>query len=245
VRERLGKGSTVADGVRAVFEAYASAHGKPRWGDKTPMYMQHLGLLERLFPDARYLHLIRDGRDACLSFLAVPRGIMTESLAHPRDARTFACQWRTEVRAARALGRRAGDRYHEVRYEELVAEPEAELRAICAFAELPWDPGMLDYTSTVDVSAKPHQTSLTRAPTAGLRDWRSQMPRDDVDAFERVAGDLLAELGYELATRRPGPPSVAARVSLASYRTRVGAWNATAAALRRSPLWKRRHPPLA
>jgi hypothetical protein len=242
VRERLPADATIADGVRAVFEAHAAAHGKARWGDKTPMYMQHLGLLERLFPDARYVHLIRDGRDACLSFLAVLRGIMTESWAHPRDAQSFACQWRTEVQAARRLGRRAGARYLEVGYEQLVAEPEAELRAICAFAELPWDPGMLGYAATVDVSAKPHQTSLARAPTAGLRDWRSQMAPGDVAAFEGVAGDLLAELGYQLLTRKPGPPTTAGRIALASYRTRVAAWNATATALRRSPLWRRRHP---
>ena len=68
------------------------------------------------------MHLIRDGRDAALSHLAVPKGIMTEGWGHPRDARGFACLWRAEVRAARALGRRVGDgRYLELRYEDLVA----------------------------------------------------------------------------------------------------------------------------
>ena len=245
VRVRLRPGATVADGVRAVYETYAAKAGKPRWGDKTPMYMQHLGLLERLFPDALFLHLVRDGRDACLSFLAVPPGIMTEGWGHPRDAAGFACQWRIEVDAARALGRRISSRrYLELRYEELVAEPEPALRAICAFAGLPYDAGMLDYAGRVDVSGKPHQTSLTRAPTPGLRDWRSGMPPGDVAAFERIAGDVLAGLGYELATRAATPPDTRARVALASYRARVSAWNGAAAALRRSPLWRRRHPRL-
>ena len=99
---------TTGEAIAAVYEAYAAERGKPRWGDKTPLYMQHLPLLEQLFPGARFVHLIRDGRDAALSFLSVPEGIMTEGWGYPRDAAGFASQWATEVRAARALGDRVG-----------------------------------------------------------------------------------------------------------------------------------------
>ena len=78
--ERLREGMTTGQAIAAVFEAYAAERGKRRWGDKTPLYMQHLPLLERLFPSARFVHLIRDGRDAALSYLAVPEGIMTARL---------------------------------------------------------------------------------------------------------------------------------------------------------------------
>ena len=102
---------------------------------------------------------------------------------------------------------------------------------------------MLDYASNVDVSAKPHQQSLTKAPTPGLRDWRTQMSPEDIATFEALAGDLLADLGYELVTpqgRRP--PSLGARLELAGYRTKVAAWRVASLLLRRSPLWRRRHP---
>ena len=49
------------------------------------MYMSRLGLLERLFPTAVFVHLVRDGRDAARSFLEMPPGLVTESWAHPRD----------------------------------------------------------------------------------------------------------------------------------------------------------------
>jgi Sulfotransferase family len=246
VRARLGPGATLGDGVRAVYEAYADGLGKPRFGDKTPMYMQHLRLLERLFPDAIHVHLVRDGRDAATSFLSMPEGIATATWAHPRSAAGFACQWRTEVEAARALGGRVGPgRYLEVRYERLVAEPEAVLRQICAFAGLEYAGDMLGYAGTVDLSAKPHQTRLAQPPTAGVRDWRREMDAAGVAAFEAVAGDVLAACGYELAERgRAAGPRRRARAALAEYRARAAAWRAAGRAVARSPLWRHRHPRL-
>jgi hypothetical protein len=241
VRARLSDSTSIGEAIGTVYAVYAAERGKQRWGDKTPMYMQNLRLLERLFPDALFVHLIRDGRDAALSFLAMPKGIVTETWMHPRNAADFACQWRTELKAARRLGDRVGSgRYLEVRYEDLVRDVKASLRTICELAGLPYEPGMADYVGKIDVSAKPHQQSLTRPPTPGLRDWRSEMPPRDVAAFESVAGDLLRELGYETH----GRPDAGGRLRYVSYRARATAWRAASFGLRRSPLWRRRHPAL-
>jgi sulfotransferase family protein len=239
VQARLRPGMTTGEAVAAVFSAYAAERGKARWGDKTPLYMQHLDVLERLFPDARYVHLIRDGRDAALSFLSVPAGLMTEGWGHPRDAAGFACQWATEVGAARDLGVRVGrGRYRELRYEALVADPEGELRAVCAFAQLEFDPAMLDYVGQTDSARKAHQRRLDEPPRTGVREWRTEMNETDRRAFEEVAGALLAELGYAVETRG------VAGGKLATYRLKTGAWRGVGALVQRSPLWSRRHPPL-
>jgi hypothetical protein len=232
------------DAIAAIFEAYAASLGKPRWGDKTPMYMRHLGVVDGLFGDAQYVHLVRDGRDAALSFLDMPEGTFTRTWAHPTTAAQFACLWRKEVTAARALGRRVGrERYHELRYEDLVADPERAVRAICAFADIPYEPGMLDYAGSVDVSAKPHQQRLLRPPPSGVRNWPEDLSADEVAAFEAVAGALLGELGYERLTSRSGRLRPA--IARSAYDVRLGAWNAAASAIQRSPLWRRRHPPLS
>jgi Sulfotransferase family len=231
---------TTGAAVAAVFETVAAALGKERWGDKTPLYMQYLGLLERLFPDALFVHLVRDGRDAALSYLSVPAGLMTEPWGHPRDVRGFACLWQSEVSAARALGARVGaGRYLEVRYEQLVAAPADELRRICSFAGLEFENGMLAYRDSVDLTDKPHQRRLAQPPTPGVRDWRTQMAPGDVAAFESVAGALLGELGYETST---ATTSRAARLRIVRYRAASAAWRATGYAVQRSPLWRRRHP---
>ena len=242
VAPRIRSGMATGEAIAAIFEAYAERAAKPRWGDKTPMYMRHLGLLERLFPDAQYVHLVRDGRDAALSFLEMPEGTFTRTWAHPTTPAQFACLWAKEVSDARALGRRVGTaRYHEVRYEELVGDPEALVAGICTFAGLPFEPDMLAYTDSVDVSKKPHQQRLLRPPTAGVRSWREDMAPDEADAFEAVAGDVLREFGYPVTAPRSTFHAAATRLS---YDARLAAWNATASVLQRSPLWRRRHPRL-
>jgi len=244
VGPRLHPGMRTGEAIAAIFEAQAASKGKPRWGDKTPMYMRHLPLLEQLFPDAQYVHLIRDGRDVALSFLKMPEGTFTRTWAHPDTSAEFACLWRTEVTAARELGRRVGSsRYLEVRYEDLIAGMEAVVKRICEFAHLPYEPSMLDYAGAVDVSQKPHQQRLLQPPTSGVRDWRTQMTGDDVGAFETIAGDLLTALGYELwePLTRSGPRK---KLALARYRATLGAWSAAVSATQRSPLWRHRHPPL-
>jgi hypothetical protein len=241
VRARLRPGMSTGEAIGAIYEAYAAARDKARWGDKTPMYMEHLLLLRRLFPSARFVHLIRDGRDAALSFLSMPEGVVTRTWAHPTTVADFACQWRAEVRAARALGREVGsERYLELRYETLVSDPERELRGVCEFAGVPFERAMLDYAGAVDVPRKPHQQSLRRPPTPGLRDWRGEMRPEDIDRFEAVAGDLLGELGYE----RRGAEDRGGRVRRARYRLLMTAWKGSAYALQRSPLWAARHPPV-
>ena len=240
VRPRLREGMTTGEAIAAVFEVYAEREGKPRWGDKTPLYMQHLPLIERLFPAAVWVHLVRDGRDAALSFLSLPEGFSGKTWALPRTAAQFAARWRTEILAARRLG----GSYLELRYEDLVADPERELRRVCDHASLPWEPGMLDHTGVSEVAKMPEHRNIAKPPTTGLRDWRSEMSREDALAFEGVAGDVLRGAGYELLEPGADYPTRRGRLELARFAALSRSWNATAAAYQRSPLWQRSHPAL-
>jgi hypothetical protein len=244
VRPRLRQGMNVGEAIAAIFETYAERQGKARWGDKTPLYMQQLPLLERLFPDALWIHLVRDGRDAALSFLELPEGFAGKTWARPDTVAQFAARWRTEILAARKLGRHAGDRYLELRYEDLVAEPERELHVVCEHASLPWEPGMLDHTRVSDAANMPEHRNLAQPPTPGLRDWRSQMSREDALAFEAVAGDVLRSAEYEVLDSAVRYPTARGRLELARFSALSKTWNATAAAYQRSPFWRRTHPPL-
>ena len=135
-------------------------------------------------------------------------------------------------------------RYLEVRYEDLVAGAEVVVEGICDFAGLPYEPAMLDYAGAVDVSEKPHQQRLLQPLTPGARDWRTQMEADDVRAFESIAGELLADLGYEVAQPPTAVRPARERSPSPATASTSSAWNAAVSATQRSPLWRRRHPPV-
>jgi hypothetical protein len=192
----------LADAVRRVFALYANVSGKPRYGDKTPRYVLQLMQLAKLFPEARFVHIIRDGRDVALSQLEKAWGA--------NNAVEGALIWRQRVEAGREAGRYLGPaRYREIRYETLVDDPEDVVRSLCDFIEVLYDPAMLRYYERPRVSTPAEKLrvgkgdgSLRLPPTKGLREWRRQMPKRDVAAFELIAGDLLRELGYERGVHR-------------------------------------------
>jgi hypothetical protein len=241
VASRLPERPSFPEAVGAIYRAYAAARGKRRFGDKTPSYMQRLPLLEHAFPGARYVHLIRDGRDAGLSFLDMRRR-PTFNWARPRGLGSFAAQWRREVEAARRFGREGvAGRYMEVRYEDLVAGPERALREVCAFLGLDFAPAMLEYHRHLDPERMPDHSGLAEPPRSGSRRWREQMSSGDAELFEAIGGGLLADLGY---ARAHPSPSVGARlrahVVRAALAARIASFDLAVAAVRKSPVWRLR-----
>jgi hypothetical protein len=208
VQRRLPLSPGFPDVVRAVYECYAEQRGKNCFGDKTPVYMRHLGLLEYAFSCPRYVHIVRDGRDAALSFDEMPER-PRRSWFWPQSHSDFARRWRDEVEDARKLGATVGSsRYLELTYEDLVARPEAKLREICAFLDLRFEPVMLAYHRDFGHAGQdPNHPRLAEPPSAGRRNWRDQMPSAEVERFEAIAGSLLTDLGYERAFPRPSAPA--------------------------------------
>jgi hypothetical protein len=239
VRERLPESPTAEEAIRAIYRAYADLRGKPRYGDKTPIYMQRLGVLERVFPEGQYVHLIRDGRDAALSFLGMRR-CASFNPARARGVAAFAAQWRWEVRAARELGRRLGSgRYFELTYERLVAEPEHQVRQVCEFLGLEYEPAMLAYHERIDATQLADHPRLAEPPRQDVRSWRREMGEADMEVFEAVAGDVLSSLGYERAF--PNPSAGAhARAAAADtwFRARLASWQGVLGLVWRSPGWR-------
>jgi hypothetical protein len=202
LRERARAAYTGADVIRAFFEIYAEGQGKPRWGDKSTNYVRHVRRIARALPEARFIHLIRDGRAVALSQLSVHFG--------PDTVADAATKWRDEIAKARRQGA-AAETYVEVRYEDLVAHPEPVLRRVCEAAGLDWDPAVLEYRerapdrisgrdhAVIEEHRKEHRSSVASPLSAERAErWREEMSPADRDAFESVAGDLLAELGYPM-----------------------------------------------
>jgi hypothetical protein len=195
-----------AEFVRGVFRAYAHAHGKSRWGDKTPRYVENIALLSNLLPDARFIHLIRDGRNVALSYADVPFG--------PKTVARAADLWARRVSGGIEAGASLGSgRYLELLYEDLVADPAGEAGAICKFLELDFHEVMLDPSERargVLSRAAQFNPNLQNKPISEVRSWESVMSARQVEMFEAVAGGLLSQLGYP---RRYSSPTFRARVA--------------------------------
>jgi hypothetical protein len=200
--EEARKAKTYSEYVRALYTRFAALSGKPLAGDKTPSNVRHLPLLHGLFPEARAVHIIRDGRDVTLSVLAwahESKGPGKLELWKEQPVAVCALWWRLQVRSGRINGVDIGaDRYLEVLYEELVARPEDTLHQITDFLDLPYAHNMADYNRG-KVRKKPGLSAKKAwlPPTPGLRNWRTDMKEKDIELFEAIAGDLLDELGHE------------------------------------------------
>jgi hypothetical protein len=189
---------------------YARRFDKPRYGDKTPTYCRLMPVIEQLLPEAAFIHVIRDGRDASLSLREM-------WFAPAKDIQALATFWRDNVLAGREGGRQV-QRYIELRYERLILEPTAELRRICAFLELPYESTMERYFERAPMRLAEHrervrrdgrvlvtheqrlwqQRATTMPLDAGrIGKWRMEMTEDECRSFYEVAGHLLDELGYE------------------------------------------------
>jgi Sulfotransferase family len=210
VRALLEPGQTYPEFVAALFDLFGAKRGKRLVAEKTPNYVAEIPALHALFPQARFVHIIRDGRDVCLSVLAWERKAadFAERLRTWREdpLTTTALWWRAFVTLGHEDGWELGeDRYYELRYEALVADAERECRRLCDFLEVEYDERMVRFhegKTKVDPTLSAKRAWLPITP--GLRDWRTQMSRDDLEVFEAAAGDALEELGYQRVVLHPG-----------------------------------------
>jgi hypothetical protein len=220
----LGTGEPVpyARFVSGLFDLYGRAQDKRLVGDKTPGYVRKIRTLHALWPKAKVVHLIRDGRDVCLSALDWKRkaGRMADLYAtwEEEPVITAALWWADHVQRGRKQGRPLGPQlYREVRYEALVSQPAKECAALCAFLGVPYDERMLRFHEGRTSNDRGLSNKDAWLPvTPGLRDWRKQMAPVDVEGFEAAAGSLLGELGYPRAVSQP-------RVESLKRASRVGA----------------------
>jgi hypothetical protein len=196
--------------LAAFLGLYARKHDKPLVGTKTAPFVRRIRKLHGLWPEARFVHLIRDGRDVCLSAMSWPsaqRSVGRYPTWGEDPVSTTAFWWERKVRAGRADGLSLEpDLYQEVRYEALVSKPARVCVALCGFLGVPFDDAMVRFEQRA-TSGDPDYLDPAhpwRPITAGLRDWRAQMPDADVERFEALAGDLLEELDYPRAFPRLG-----------------------------------------
>ncbi|MFF5210843.1 sulfotransferase family protein [Streptosporangium sp. NPDC000396] len=196
IRQIVDGPPTLGSALGIVLRAYAARHDKPRWGDKRPSYFQHIDVLLRLFPDAQFVHLIRDGRDCVASLKEMPwySGNVYSAVSAWAEAIDFARHGAPKLPEGS---------YHELRYEDLTSDPEAHLRRLCEFLGEDFDPAMCEPRLMADVACPARKTWHARTheevTTARSGSWKSRLEPWEISLCESVLGDRLETYGYELS----------------------------------------------
>ena len=201
------KGSpTAAEAIDRLHRLYLAPRGKVRWGQKTPRFVRHLPLLQAHFPEAGFVHLVRDPRAVAASLI--------RSNVHRSTAYYAARRWRMDVDFGLAFEQASPQRILRVGYEELVANPERVLRKVCQFCDLEFDPTMMaspqgggpEYSSFYSQI----HANVDRPATPEFVDrWAGELTDQQVALIESVAGERLEQLGYARTAAVPAElPSV-------------------------------------
>jgi hypothetical protein len=177
-----------------IYAEHLRRAGKPRFGDKTPPYIAILPEIAALYPDARFIHVIRDGRGVAVSFID----------AHFEGGvwdREF--EWRRAVRLGLDYRRSSlAGRILEVRYEDMVADLEATARRVCDFLGEAFEPEMLAFQPLIERKIPARELivhrSLDRPVSAqAAESWRSRLSASELFLIESCIGAELVALGYE------------------------------------------------
>ncbi len=174
----------------AVFRQLAKQMRMERWGDKTPEYIDHLPVLFELFPDARFIHVVRDGRDVALSGFEQPFG--------EKNVFTAARAWKAAMDKVQAFAGSIPQRqFLEVRYEDFLAEPGDCFEKLIEFLEIDPQDGQLAKAITESVRGE--------LKVGNTEKWRRRLSERQIQRFDRLAADALSHYGYAVSVDSAQP----------------------------------------
>ena len=180
--------------VSGLFVAYARQHGALEAGDKSAFFdHMPLDLIDTAMSGgARFIHVVRDGRDVCVSWRRIKVG--------PRTVKEAAKAWTGHIEGKQDWGREHPDRYLEVRYENLLNNPKKTLIEVCAFVNFEYTDSLLDFHKTEyakDIAEGSSHAQLAKPiNSTNQGKWRNSLSESEIIDFESIAGNALKSAGY-------------------------------------------------
>ena len=211
-----------------VYDRFAACNpGADVVVEQTPEYVQSWEEILEVFPDAYFVHVIRDPRSVFCSHRNAAKS-WADPTRFSYDPYEVAAEWVHDVSRGRAIAD-ATDRYMELRYEPMRADSANHLQAVFEFLDLPTDPESCE--RAVEACSLDRMRKTSTAPKGFYRKgeahgWRAEMSAADVRAVEHVAGPLMDELGIERVNAGdiPAPFRLRARQWRAGLKNRLRAW---------------------
>lgn len=191
------KQCTLRNLMEAFYKHYAILQGKNIWGDKTPSFFRMIPVLNQIFPEAKFIHVVRDGRDVYLS-----RKRMNPLM---KNLSVSAIEWKYKIiKARRDLEKLPTNKWIEIRYEDLVKNPENIVKKICEFLGIKYEKKMLLFYKDSSKYIGKHHSKLIFKPISksSLGRYKRELSFKDTRKFELLTKDLLKLYKYEILTSR-------------------------------------------
>jgi len=191
------------DLINGLFSSHLQANGKRRWAEKTPHNLLYIRQLSRIFPEARFVHVLRDGRDVAASLVEMQWFDIKskQKIWYTENIRNAAIYWKEIVSGIRKAAVDAGvwGRYAELRYEDMIVDPKENLEELMNFLGEEWDDRLLDYYNQVHELPEGESSSpqvKKSLYTSSIGRWKQSFTDEDRRIFKETAGELLVELEY-------------------------------------------------
>jgi hypothetical protein len=199
----LAECGTAGDFLRIVMEHMARKQGVKRWADNTPTHVLHIPEIKATIPNALVIHIIRDGRDVAASLNRLGWGWAGYRFPWDRSHGLLVAglYWEWLVRKGRKYGRRLGEDYLEIRYEDLILRPKETLKTVGAFIDHDLDYGFIQKNG-IGAVRTPNSSfgSLAHGPTGSFVGHWKDINDADAGRLEALVGPFLRTLGYESST---------------------------------------------
>lgn len=204
----FNKVETYSELVSAIYEFYGKSLGKDFsiWGDKNNFHLKYISILKKLFPEAYFIHIIRDGRDIACSYkeLAKKRFMSKYAPNLPVDIQKIANEWVQNISNIRnSFSCFCWEKVYELKYEDLVRNTEIELRKICKFLKEPFDDNMLNYYKKNKIEVQEPKEflqwkskTLEKPTTSRICRYKKRLSSIEINEFNKIAKKILIRYEY-------------------------------------------------
>ncbi|MEP9410019.1 MAG: sulfotransferase [Candidatus Brocadia sp.] len=187
-----------------IFSGMCLSENKSIWGNKTISFFRKIDILFSLYPHAKFIHIVRDGRDMFDSWRKMDPG--------KNNVAFVALDWSIKLyKIEKSLKRIPPNNRITIRYEDLVSNPEVIIKSVCSVLEIDYEPGMMDFYKTSHKYTIPHHSELIFKPLdkGNTAKWKKRLTPREISIFNLLAGHYLRKYNYEIEKGRMSMSDIA------------------------------------
>jgi hypothetical protein len=197
--------ATLMDNVYTYYSKYILDKNVELYGDKNNYYLYKIGLLSKIYKDAKFIHIIRDGRSVAVSYKNLNKKNVTSNYAPklPDKIETIAKEWVENIQIIQNSFEKLDSAQHlTVRFEDLISSPQSTLQSICNFLDIHYEDKMLNYYETTEKEGlEPNDflqwKSKNKMPLQEEEVYKyKDLSQEELMTFENIAKPVLLNYKY-------------------------------------------------